>query len=165
MIAVGYEQTKGIRKASQRTDGLFNVSISKVFQVLISKLYKIWTDKEGMRGIMLNVSKDILRLFENSPIHFETELVGNFDYIHIFVINKENLRSEFLKVKDCLKPDGLLWVSWPKGGELGTDLNANKVRDIGLSAGLVDVKVAAINDTWSGLKFVFRVRDRKNIIQ
>jgi hypothetical protein len=56
----------------------------------------------------------------------------------------------------------MLWVSWPKKSSgVATDLNENDVRDIGLAAGLVDIKVCAVTDVWSGLKFVRRVKDRK----
>jgi hypothetical protein len=56
----------------------------------------------------------------------------------------------------------MLWVSWPKKASgVATDLNENGVRKIGLEAGLVDVKVCAVNEIWSGLKFVIRVKDRK----
>lgn len=57
----------------------------------------------------------------------------------------------------------MLWISWPKlKSKIKTDLNENIIRDIGLAAGLVDVKVCAINETWSGLKFVYRLKDRKS---
>jgi hypothetical protein len=57
--------------------------------------------------------------------------------------------------------DGMVWVSWPKKNSgLASDLNENIVRDLGLAAGVVDVKVAAVDETWSGLKFVRRLKDR-----
>jgi hypothetical protein len=56
----------------------------------------------------------------------------------------------------------MLWISWPKGASgVKTDLNENIIREIGLKNGLVDIKVAAVDETWSGLKFVFRTEDRK----
>lgn len=57
----------------------------------------------------------------------------------------------------------MLWISWPKGAYcnfVGSDLNENIIRDIGLENGLVDVKVIAVDDNWSGLKFVYRLKDR-----
>ena len=60
-----------------------------------------------------------------------------------------------------LTPTGMLWISWPKKSSgVVTDLNENIVRDIGLANGLVDVKVCAVDDVWSALKFVFRLKDR-----
>jgi hypothetical protein len=56
----------------------------------------------------------------------------------------------------------MLWVSWPKKTSgVATDLTENDVRKIGLDGGMVDVKVCAVNDVWSGLKFVFRIKDRE----
>lgn len=117
--------------------------------------------KQGMRGIFVRTSEEVRKLFERAPLDVAKKLSGDFDYIHLFAKDEKNLKIDFLKVKKFLKLDGVLWVSWPKSGKLGTDLNENKVRDIGLVAGLVDVKVAAIDDTWSGLKFVYRIKDRQ----
>lgn len=116
--------------------------------------------KEEMRGIFVSAPKEVLTLFKHTPFNRSTRLSGNFDYIHFFATSEKTLRVNFPKLKKCLKPAGLLWISWPKSGKLGTDLNENIVRDIGLASGLVDVKVAAINATWSGLKFVYRIKDR-----
>jgi hypothetical protein len=58
----------------------------------------------------------------------------------------------------------MFWVSWPKKASgVQTDLNENIVRDIGLQTGLVDVKVCAVDEVWSGLKFVFRLKDRPKL--
>ena len=71
------------------------------------------------------------------------------------------LRKAFPKLRDRLETNGMLWVAWPKkAAKVQTDLNENIVREYGLSAGLVDVKICAIDETWSGLKFVRRLRDR-----
>lgn len=89
------------------------------------------------------------------------ELRGKFDFIHFFTKSEDELREKFPRLKNSLKESGILWVSWPKGSsKVATDLNDNRVREIGLEAGLVDVKVCAVNDIWSGLKFVYRLKDR-----
>lgn len=91
-----------------------------------------------------------------------TSLGGPVDFIHFFANSGSELRKMFPKLKKSLVENGMLWVSWPKGAsKMSTDLNENVVREIGLEAGLVDVKVCAVNETWSGLKFVYRVKDRK----
>jgi hypothetical protein len=60
-----------------------------------------------------------------------------------------------------LTKSGMLWISWPKKASgMVTDLDENKIREYGLANGLVDVKVCAVDDTWSGLKFVYRIKDR-----
>lgn len=116
--------------------------------------------KKGMRGIFVRAPEEAWKLFRRAPLDFTKKLSGHFDYIHLFAIREKDLRSDLRKSKTHLSPDGMLWASWPKSGKLGTDLNENKVRDIGLALGLVDIKVAAIDETWSGLKFVYRIKDR-----
>ena len=84
-------------------------------------------------------------------------------FIHFFVTEKSVLEKRFAKLKKHLKEDGILWISWPKGSsKIPTDLNENSIRDIGLAHGLVDVKVCDVDEDWSGLKFVYRLVDRKN---
>ena len=83
------------------------------------------------------------------------------DFALVFTKSKAALAKEFKRISKLLAPAGMLWVSWPKKSSgVATDLDENKVRDIGLAAGLVDVKVCAVTDVWSGLKFVRRVKDR-----
>lgn len=89
-------------------------------------------------------------------------LVGQFDFIHLFVSNRKSLEKEFVLMQKHLKSSGMLWVSWPKkASKVPTDLDENIIRNIGLQNGLVDVKVCAVDDVWSGLKFVVRLVDRK----
>ncbi len=83
------------------------------------------------------------------------------DFVHWFLKEHKTLVKEFPRVKKLLHKDGMLWISWPKKASgVVTDLNENVIRDIGLKNGLVDVKVCAIDDVWSGLKFVYRLSDR-----
>ncbi len=90
------------------------------------------------------------------------ELNGPVDYIHFFTKSKDELQTQFPILKAVLAQNGLLWISWPKkASKVMTDLNENIVRDIGLQNGLVDVKVCAVDEIWSGLKFVYRLKDRK----
>jgi hypothetical protein len=83
------------------------------------------------------------------------------DFAMIFVKSQAEMKEHFPKFVRRLAPSGTLWLSWPKKASgLAIDLNENDVRRIGLVAGLVDVKVCAVNEVWSGLKFVIRVKDR-----
>ena len=83
------------------------------------------------------------------------------EFIHLFVKEQAKLRAAFPKLKKGLAGNGLFWVSWPKGAsKVATDVNENIAREIGLENGLVDVKVCAVDDIWSGLKFVYRLKDR-----
>jgi len=71
------------------------------------------------------------------------------------------LAKRFPALRDRLESNGMLWVGWPKKTSgIASDLTEGVVREYGLAAGLVDVKICAIDDTWSGLKFVRRLRDR-----
>ncbi|HSY92389.1 MAG TPA: hypothetical protein VK812_13515 [Candidatus Binatus sp.] len=83
------------------------------------------------------------------------------DFAMLFSKSKTSLRKEFKGVSKRLAPAGMLWVSWPKKSSgVATDLDESIIREIGLAAGLVDVKVCAVTEVWSGLKFVRRVKDR-----
>jgi Protein of unknown function (DUF3052) len=83
------------------------------------------------------------------------------DFAMVFTKSRADLAKEFVRVARALVPAGMLWVSWPKKSSgVASDLDENVVRGIGLDAGLVDVKVCAVTDVWSGLKFVRRVKDR-----
>ena len=86
---------------------------------------------------------------------------ASLDFVHLFVLKDTIFRKEFIRCRNWLKKDGMLWVSWPKKSSgVTTDLDENVIREFGLKNGLVDVKVCAVDETWSGLKFVYRLRDR-----
>ena len=83
------------------------------------------------------------------------------DLIHLFVDRSSDLEVILHQSKYQIKPTGMIWISWPKkSSKCETDLSSNLVRTIGLESGLVDIKVAAIDEVWSGLKFVIRKKDR-----
>jgi hypothetical protein len=84
-----------------------------------------------------------------------------YDTIMLFAITQAELLSTFAKAAQRLTVAGGLWVCWPKKASgLQRDLTETQVRAIGLDSGLVDVKVCAVDDTWSGLRFVRRLADR-----
>jgi hypothetical protein len=83
------------------------------------------------------------------------------DFVLLFSESHKKLPKDFVAWAKVLTPAGMLWIAWPKKASgIATDLNENVIRDIGLAVGLVDVKVCAINEIWSGLKFVRRLKDR-----
>jgi hypothetical protein len=83
------------------------------------------------------------------------------DFAMLFTRSRAELAEEFSRLTKLLAPAGMFWVSWPKKSSgVASDLDENLVRGIGLDAGLVDVKVCAVTEVWSGLKFVRRVKDR-----
>jgi hypothetical protein len=94
-------------------------------------------------------------------LSFLDKLTGKLDFIHLFTSDLKTFQKQFIKAKKVLKPDGMIWVSWPKkSSKVPTDLDENMIRDFGLAEGLVDVKVCAVSEIWSGLKFVYRLKDR-----
>ena len=83
------------------------------------------------------------------------------DFIHLFVKDKKLFERELLHHKRFMKSDGMIWVSWPKkSSKVPTDVNENLIRDFALNNGLVDIKVCAVDEVWSGLKLVIPVKDR-----
>ncbi len=103
--------------------------------------------------------EDLLGPLPAGVAHGEAQ--GSLDFIQVFVSSRAELESQFPRLKAALAANGLLWVSWPKrAARMKTDLDENIVREIGLAHGLVDVKVIAVDATWSGLKFVYRLSDR-----
>lgn len=119
--------------------------------------------KEGMKVSFPKVSHDLKNKIAIMPRGVEVirELKSPVDFIWTVIHTKQDLEERFSTLRDLLKKDGMLWISWPKGtSKIETDVNENIIRDIGLSAGMVDVKVIAVDDDYSGLKFVFRLNDR-----
>jgi hypothetical protein len=119
--------------------------------------------KPGHRIILRNhppsFLKDLGPLPEGAQ-HTE-KLNGKANVVVCFTDRKAELEKSFPRLAGKLEPDGMLWVSWPKKASgLPTDLTEDVVRKVGLDCGLVDVKVCAIDETWSGLKFVIRTKDR-----
>ena len=88
-------------------------------------------------------------------------LRGPLDLIQLFTTRTSELARRFPALKRALAIDGALWISWPKQASgVETDLGERIIREIGLAHGLVDVKVCAVDEVWSGLKFVYRLKDR-----
>jgi hypothetical protein len=119
--------------------------------------------KPAFRVRLENIPVDVRTELRDALAECEVVTRGNsLDFAMLFSKSRAELRPEFARIMNALAPAGMLWVSWPKKSSgVATDLDENSVRDIGLDAGLVDVKVCAVTDVWSGLKFVRRVKDRK----
>jgi hypothetical protein len=88
-------------------------------------------------------------------------LRAGLDFIHLFTTRRADLERRFASLQRSLAPPGTLWVSWPKKASgIATDVSEDVVREVALARGLVDVKVCAVDETWSGLKLVRRLKDR-----
>ncbi len=104
---------------------------------------------------------DLFIDFPNGTVELPEPVEGKADFIHLFCTTSEELKRIIPTYKAALTKNGMMWISWPKGkSSIKTDLKRDMIREFLLESGLVDVKVAAIDDDWSGLKFVYRLEDR-----
>lgn len=118
---------------------------------------KTVSQKMGIKGnsrvLFINAPGDAIYEMELPEIDIAKKLNGEFDYIHLFVKNESEYKDKFPDLKSHLKLSGMLWVSWPKGGLLDTDLSLPKVIKTGYEFGLVESTCLSINSIWSALKF------------
>jgi hypothetical protein len=119
--------------------------------------------KEGLSVYVLEPPHEYFNLISPLPsdVLVKAKLTSQVDFIHLFVKEQKIFSKEFIRCKKQLKKDGMMWISWPKkASKVPTDLDENVIRDFGLKNGLVDVKVCAVDEVWSGLKFMYRIKDR-----
>jgi len=118
--------------------------------------------KEGFHIAFVNAPKNFASELDLPPnVRTSVSSRALLDFVLLFVKSEKELKQKFVHLAAQLKPNGMLWVAWPKkSAGVPTDLSFNNVQTIGLDAGLVDVKICAVDEIWSGLKFVIRVRDR-----
>ena len=119
--------------------------------------------KSGSTIAVLGAPRGYARRLGKLPsgVTHRTSAVGPLDLIQFFTSERQELERRFAAMARALAPAGMLWISWPKKASgVATDLTEDVIRVIGLAHGLVDVKVAAVDDVWSGLKFVRRIKDR-----
>ena len=121
--------------------------------------------KPGTVVTALSTPPAYVKLLAPMPadVTFVSRLGKRARFIHCFVTRRAELEQEFPAVARALADDGMAWISWPKkAAKVETDLTEDVVRALGFRAGLVDVKVCAVDEVWSGLKFVRRLADRKS---
>ncbi len=119
--------------------------------------------KEGFKIAIVNSPAGYKSLLGSLPAKVRVAKAsdGQLDFIQVFSREKAILEREIPALRMQIASNGMIWVTWPKGAsKLETDLNENIVREIALANGLVDVKVCAVDETWSGLKLVIRLKDR-----
>ena len=118
--------------------------------------------KPAYRVQFVNLPAEVLA--ELSPALSDCRILkqgDDLDFVMLFTKSRSELTKEFSRMAKLLAPAGMLWVSWPKQSSgVETNVDEKAVRDIGLIAGLVDVKVCAVTEVWSGLKFVRRAGSR-----
>jgi hypothetical protein len=120
--------------------------------------------KNNFRIKLVGQPDHYFKLFSDWPEGVK-EVKGNKvkkDFIHYFTKEADKLNADIKGLKNEIEPNGMIWISWPKkAAKIETDVTEDAVRNIALKNGLVDIKVCAVDEIWSGLKLVIRVKDRK----
>ncbi|MBL7961302.1 DUF3052 family protein [bacterium] len=121
--------------------------------------------KDHFKIRLIDAPAHYLDLFSDLPptVVFAKETKSRKDLIHYFVTEAARLKKELPALKKELAPNGMIWVSWyKKSAKMPTDITEDIIRGAALKIGLVDVKVCAIDEQWSGLKLVIPLKDRKD---
>ncbi len=120
--------------------------------------------KEGFKVSVINPPSNYWRLLGRLPADVELLKKSSrrpLDFVHVFATDATALKRQLKTVRNKIVPNGMIWVSWPKkASRVPTDLDGNVIRDLAFRNSLVDVKVCAVDESWSGLKLVIRVKDR-----
>jgi hypothetical protein len=119
--------------------------------------------KFGFHVRLVNAPEYYLQLFTDLPneLYFEDKESSKIDFIHLFTKSKKEYILLLPHLKDRIKSNGMIWVSWPKKtSKVLTDITEDIIRNYAIEIGLVDIKVCAVDDIWSGLKLVVPVKDR-----
>jgi hypothetical protein len=119
--------------------------------------------REGARVALVRAPDGFAGTLAPLPdgVKVRSRLGGTVDVVVFFATRRSELERRFSTMARALEPNGGLWIAWPKRtANVATDLSENVIREIGLDNGLVDNKVCAVDDVWSGLRFVYRLADR-----
>jgi hypothetical protein len=120
--------------------------------------------REGTRLYAADVPKNYLKILHPRPagVSLTKRMDDQTDIVHIFATQRARLAEALRGTLKKMKPDAAIWVSWPKkASKVATDITEDTIREIALPMGLVDIKVCAVDETWSGLKLVIRKALRK----
>lgn len=120
--------------------------------------------KEGLVIRLINQPNHYFNLFDDFPVNVKIvkSASGKKNFIHYFVTKFSALQKDILSLKNEIEQDGMIWISWPKkSSKVETDVTEDIIRNLALANGLVDIKVCAVDEIWSGLKLVIPVKDRK----
>lgn len=115
--------------------------------------------KAGMTLLVSNGPDDYSALVTGAPddIRFVSRAGKSVDIAHVFVTRRADLKRRLTALRRALRPDAAIWVSWPKkSSKVPTDFSEDVIRAVALPMGLVDIKVCAVTEVWSGLKLVVR---------
>jgi len=115
--------------------------------------------KDGTRVFLVNAPADYARMVAPLPagVRMVKRIDRDTDLIHIFTTRRRDLDTALPHAMKLMRPDAAIWASWPKKSSgVATDVTEDTIREVALPLGLVDIKVCAVDDTWSGLKLVIR---------
>jgi hypothetical protein len=118
---------------------------------------------EGMMVVAVNPPPNYGELLGTLPegARIAKTSRGNPEFVHLFTKSAADLEKHLGRLRKSIKPAGVIWVSWPKrASKIDTDITEDVIRAIALPMGLVDVKVCAVDDIWSGLKLMIRKSER-----
>jgi len=119
--------------------------------------------KPGFNILLINAPEHYFNLFTDLPadLTINNDASPQKDFIHFFTKQKEEYLNLLPDLKQQIKSNGIIWVSWPKkASKVPTDITEDVIRNFALQSGLVDIKVCAVDEIWSGLKLVIPVADR-----
>jgi hypothetical protein len=120
--------------------------------------------REGMRVVLIDAPKHYAALIAPAPrgAVLSTRLTAGAELVHVFATGRRQLEAALTRAVPKLAPDGMIWVSWPKrASNVPTDITEDTIRELAFPLGLVDIKVCAVDEVWSGLKLVIRKALRK----
>ncbi|UOE46471.1 DUF3052 domain-containing protein [Mucilaginibacter sp. SMC90] len=123
--------------------------------------------KAGAKVMLINAPDHYLDLFTDLPpdVYFTDNVSLENDVIHFFSKSADEYRFKLPELMKQIKQNGVIWVSWPKkSSKVVTDITEDLIRNFALQIGLVDIKVCAVDEIWSGLKLVIPVKDRKYMV-
>jgi hypothetical protein len=112
----------------------------------------------------LNAPADYRKLLAPLPagVAFSDKATAGAGFVHLFVTERRVLEKELKRLRGLIDEAGVLWISWPKkSAGLGSDITEDVIREVCLPLGFVDIKVCAVDETWSGLKLMIRRANRK----
>jgi hypothetical protein len=115
--------------------------------------------KPGAHAHLIGAPAELMDWLAPLPdgVQFDARVATATDLVHLFTAEQRVLRQQLVLLRGRLRPDAMLWVSWPKkAARLPTDITEDVIRTVALPLGLVDVKVCAVSAVWSGLKLVIR---------
>ena len=121
--------------------------------------------KPGTIVVLINAPANYRKLLGNfaNGVEFTSRVLANSNFIHLFTMHRSELEKQLPRLRAKIADPGTLWVSWAKKSSgVATDITEDVVREVALPLGFVDIKVCAVDETWSGLKLMIRRQNRKS---